>query len=204
MKHDDRGGRGHILPFRVGGVPQQTPVLHQLPHGAAPIILMVKGKAGTWWEKQHPGAPHPRLSAGRFGLWGARRLRSLRQGPWLRWVSCQAPYQDAQSSNSAISGAAFDPRQAGLLQRDIWMITPAQISPLVDGESQKSLKELGAPRAASKAGWPPYSARVARGTPGQPVCSFPSSPLTVGSCNLNHGYLEKCDLLQDGVEGKSS
>lgn len=82
VKHNGMGDRGHVLPFRVA-VPQQTPVLHQLPQGAAPIIPMDKAKAGMWWEKQHPGAPCSRLSAVRFGLWDARRLTSLRQGPWL-------------------------------------------------------------------------------------------------------------------------
>lgn len=79
VKHD---GRGHVLPFRVG-ILQQTPVLRQLPQDAAPILPVDKGKVGMWWEKQHLGTPHPRLSAALFSLWDAQRLRSLRRGPWL-------------------------------------------------------------------------------------------------------------------------
>ena len=85
------------------------------------------------------------------------------------------------------------------------MITPAPIPSLADGESQKSLsKELEAPMAASKAGQAARSAWVppAQGTPGQAVCSFPSSLRTAGGCNLSHSYLEKRDLLPDGVEEK--
>lgn len=80
------------------------------------------------------------------------------------------------------------------------MITPAPIPPLADGESHKSFsKEQGAPRLQGSAG------QVAHlRTPSQALCSFSPSLWTAGSCDLSHSYLEKCDLLPDGVEEKKS
>lgn len=109
---------------------------------------------------------------------------------------CQAPYLDAQTSYRAISGAAFDPCQARQFHRDVWMITPALIPSLADGESQKSLEKSWEPPALQQ-GRGGCSAQVspAQGTPGCPLLS--SIP---AHCNLSHSYLEKCDLLPDGAE----
>lgn len=87
------------------------------------------------------------------------------------------------------------------------MSSPAWILFLADGESQESpSKELGAHRAASKAGQTACWVRLSPSeeSSGQAVCSFPPSPHTTGSCNLSHSYLKKCDLLPDGVEEKSN
>lgn len=87
------------------------------------------------------------------------------------------------------------------------MINLAPIPSLPDGESQKSLgREAGSPQGCSEAGQAASSARVplAQETPGQAACCFPPSPRTAGGCNLSHSYLEKCDLLPDGVEEKKS
>lgn len=61
--------------FPLGQAPVlwQTPVLHQLPQDAEPIILVDEGEVGIWWEKQYLGTLHPRLSAAHVLVYGMLR-----------------------------------------------------------------------------------------------------------------------------------